>query len=43
MKKALVTVVLALTTFSAIASCPAYAPYRCYTGVNGKMVCGCGV
>lgn len=43
MKKVILTAVLLLTTAYAVASCPPYAPYRCYTGMNGKMVCGCGV
>lgn len=41
MKKALVTLVL-LVSSTAFAACPPYAPYGCYQGVNGKMVCGCG-
>ena len=43
MKKIIATVLLLVATSYAVASCPAYAPYRCYTGYNGKMVCGCGV
>jgi len=43
MKKALVGLVLLVTTAYALAACPPYAPYRCYTGFNGKQVCGCGV
>lgn len=42
MKKALV-VALLLAANVAFASCPPYAPYRCVTGYNGKMICGCGV
>lgn len=42
MKKALV-VALLLAANIAYASCPVYAPYRCTPGMNGKMVCGCGV
>jgi hypothetical protein len=42
MKKLLV---IALLTVSGIASaaCPAYAPYGCKQGMNGKMICGCGI
>lgn len=43
MKKILVATVLFVATTYAVASCPAYAPYRCVAGYNGKMVCGCGV
>lgn len=42
MKKVLTVIVLFATT-AAFASCPTYAPYRCYVGMNGKQVCGCGV
>jgi hypothetical protein len=42
MKKALAIALLAVS-FSAAASCPVYAPYRCVAGFNGKMICGCGV
>lgn len=41
MKKTIVAVVLAVTAFSAVASCPVGTLYRCYQGVNGKMICGC--
>ena len=41
MKKALLIVLLTASTI-AFASCPPYAPYRCVTGYNGKMICGCG-
>jgi hypothetical protein len=41
MKKALVAVVLTVTTLSAFAACPFGTAYRCYQGVNGKMICGC--
>lgn len=43
MKKLIAIAILAATTVSAFASCPAYAPYRCTQGMNGKMICGCGV
>lgn len=43
MKKILATIVLLFAIGQAIASCPPYAPYRCVTGYNGKMICGCGV
>ena len=43
MKKAIVSIVLVFAVGQAIASCPVYQPYRCYTGMNGKMVCGCGI
>lgn len=42
MKKAL-AVVLLTVSFAAAAACPPYAPYRCVQGMNGKMICGCGV
>jgi hypothetical protein len=25
------------------AACPPDRPYRCVPGMNGKMICGCGV
>lgn len=43
MKKAIVTIILAAMTTAAFASCPVYQPYRCVPGMNGKMICGCGV
>lgn len=43
MKKTIAAVALLLATTYAIASCPQYAPYRCVSGYNGKMICGCGV
>ena len=43
MKKAIVAFTLVMATTYAIAACPVYAPYRCVTGWNGKMICGCGV
>lgn len=42
MKKLFAVLLLTVTTI-AYASCPPYAPYRCVTGFNGKMICGCGV
>lgn len=42
MKKAL-AVILLTVSFGAYASCPAYAPYGCKQGMNGKMICGCGI
>jgi hypothetical protein len=42
MKKLIATVILMLTVGYAVASCPTYAPYRCYQS-GSKMVCGCGV
>lgn len=41
MKKAL-AVLLLTASFAVSAACPPYAPYGCYQGANGKMVCGCG-
>lgn len=41
MKKLIVGVVLAVSALSAVASCPYGTVYRCYQGVNGKMICGC--
>ena len=43
MKKLIAALALIFVTGYAIASCPPYAPYRCVTGWNGKMICGCGV
>lgn len=43
MKKIIVATIIALTAASALAQCPAYAPYRCVPGYNGKMICGCGM
>ena len=43
MKKALATIVLLFAVGQAVASCPIYQPYRCVSGFNGKMICGCGV
>lgn len=43
MKKIITGIVLAVTMASAFAACPPGQPYRCYQGMNGKMVCGCGV
>lgn len=37
------TIAILLLTISGIAaaSCPINQPYRCYTGINGKQICGC--
>jgi hypothetical protein len=42
MKKALVVLALLVST-SAFAACPPHAPYGCKQGMNGKMICGCGI
>jgi hypothetical protein len=42
MKKVIASFLL-LASFSAFAACPPYAPYGCKQGMNGKMICGCGV
>lgn len=41
MKKTIVTIALFIATANAMASCPFGTVYRCYQGMNGKMVCGC--
>lgn len=41
--KKFVAIALLLASGIAAAACPAYAPYRCVQGGNGKMICGCGV
>jgi hypothetical protein len=41
--KKLLAVLLLTTSFAAIAACPPYAPYGCKQGMNGKMICGCGI
>lgn len=41
--KKIVAIVLLTITGIAYAACPPYAPYRCIQGINGKMICGCGV
>jgi len=41
MKKALFIALLLASTIAS-AACPPYAPYRCTSGFNGKMICGCG-
>mgnify|MGYP003346859272 CR=1 FL=1 len=41
MKKVIATAVLLIATASAFAACPTGTLYRCYQGVNGKMICGC--
>jgi hypothetical protein len=43
MKKAIAALVLTFAVGQAIAACPLHAPYRCVQGMNGKMICGCGV
>ena len=43
MKKLIASAVLLMITTTAFASCPPYAPYGCRQGMNGKMVCGCGI
>jgi len=43
MKKVIASIVLMLAVGQAVASCPIYQPYRCVSGFNGKMICGCGV
>jgi hypothetical protein len=41
--KKIIAAALLVASFAAAASCPQYAPYRCYMGMNGKQICGCGV
>jgi hypothetical protein len=41
MKKSIIAAVLAVASFSALASCPWPTKYQCYTQANGKMRCGC--
>lgn len=43
MKKTIVSLILFVTSSIALGACPAYAPYNCVQGFNGKMICGCGV
>ena len=43
MKKFIIAFVLSITTLSAFAACPPYSPYGCRQGMNGKMICGCGI
>lgn len=43
MKKFILAVIIAASATAAVASCPAYAPYRCVPGASGKMICGCGM
>lgn len=38
MKKIVVAIILTVTTVSAFASCPPYAPYRCVPTIGGKRV-----
>lgn len=40
--KKLIAIALLAFAGAAIAKCPAYAPYNCTPGYNGKMICGCG-
>jgi hypothetical protein len=40
--KKLIAIALLTLTGVAFAACPAYAPYGCTPGYNGKMICGCG-
>jgi len=42
MKKVLAVLLLTLSA-SAFSACPPYAPYGCKQGINGKMICGCGI
>jgi hypothetical protein len=39
--KKLIAIALLLASGIAAAKCPINQPYRCYTGMNGKQVCGC--
>jgi hypothetical protein len=43
MKKAIVALTMIIVSGYALASCPPYAPYGCKQGMNGKMICGCGI
>lgn len=43
MKKLVAAVALFAVTAAAFAACPPSQPYRCVPGINGKMICGCGV
>ena len=43
MKKIIVGIALLASYTLAVASCPAYAPYRCVVLMNGKQMCGCGM
>lgn len=44
MKRKLAFALAALSFSAAVfASCPPSQPYRCIPGMNGKMICGCGV
>lgn len=44
MKKIIATVAILMAVATvAQAACPAYSPYRCVPGYNGKMICGCGM
>ena len=39
--KKLIAIALLTVSLTAAASCPMGTVYRCYQGVNGKMICGC--
>ena len=39
--KKLIAIGLLVASGIAAAACPINQPYRCYTGMNGKQVCGC--
>jgi hypothetical protein len=41
--KKLIVLTLLLASGVAAAACPPYSPYGCRQGMNGKMVCGCGI
>jgi hypothetical protein len=42
MKKIIASILL-MASVSAFAACPPYSPYGCKQGMNGKMICGCGI
>lgn len=39
--KKMIAVVLLVASGIAAAACPINQPYRCYTTLSGKQVCGC--
>jgi hypothetical protein len=39
--KKVIAVLLLVASGIAAASCPINQPYRCYTTITGKQVCGC--
>ncbi len=41
--KKLIAIALLVASGIAAAACPTYQPYRCVPGMNGKMICGCGI